>query len=211
MATASPFDASTSQSEPLPLATPSISTFDVDAGAGVDTDVGGGAVDFDALKKCVTTVEKALHGTDWEKAMKEVTRLCFSSLWIAFTMARRVHPTFPTIADWSVLQRMKSPQNLRKGCLYERKNPKYGEPKWDASCFEAGHIELGTDSDIDSIYVRSSTGKWERTEYSATAETKNLLAEYAKVLMKKYTASSDEAQTIDTEIMKLIGSSNPTK
>lgn len=159
--------------------------------------------EFEELRNCINTVETALRGTNWEQALHEATRLAFSCLWIGFIMAKHAHPTFPTMADWGVLARMKTPF-LTKRCLYERRDRKYGEPQWDASCFHEGQLVLGTDADADQLYLRTKQGRWARVQLEVSADIKQMMVTQLKREQDRY--SGEPSHEIDSQIWKLVGS-----
>lgn len=156
--------------------------------------------EFKELEQCITTVENALRGTNWEKAMDEATRLCFSCLWIAFIMARHAHPTFPAMADWSVMARMKMPL-LSGQCLFESKTRKSWEPRWDASCFHDGQLVLGEGMDESQLYVKTDGGRWTRVDLVVSTEIKKVMDE----TLKKEQAAFSSSQNIDNSIWALVG------
>lgn len=159
---------------------------------------------FEDLRACINTVETALRGTNWEQALNDATRLAFSCLWVGFSMARHAHPTFPSMADWGVLARMKTPL-LSKRCLYERQNRKFGEPQWDASCFHEGQLVLGTDDDSEQLYVRTKSGRWSRVQLAVSPDIKDLMIKQLKSEQTRYTGDDDDSTRIDNELWEIIG------
>lgn len=156
---------------------------------------------FDELRDCINTVETALRGTNWERALNDATRMAFACLWIAFVMARHAHPTFPTVADWGVLARMKTPL-LSRRCLYERRGRKYGEPQWDASCFHANQLTLGTDSDSEQLYIESN-GQWIRSQLGVSPGIGKAMVD--QLLEEQKAFSSGAGYKIDNELWNLVG------
>lgn len=140
------------------------------------------------LKNCISVVETALRGTNWEQALKEATQLCLSCLWIAFMMARHAHPTFPNMADWGVIARMKTPLLCTK-CLFEDTKRELGAPRWHASCFTDGQLFHGEGMDEHQVYVKTDTDKWVRVMGMITSP------EVKEMLEKRITAEDSQYGT----------------
>lgn len=155
---------------------------------------------YTELKHCIKTVETALRGTDWETALNEATRLCFSILWIGFVMAKHAHPSFPTMADWGVIARMRMPL-LKERCLFENMNRNSGEPRWHPSCFGEGALMLGTGVDQKVLYVKSSSSKWVRVALELSESFVGILGDR----LKKAQESQESSQEIDQNIWNLVG------
>lgn len=116
---------------------------------------------FEEVSKCIETVDHALQGTNWRMALDHLTKLTFTILIIAFIMARRAHPDFPSLADWGVIARMRGPF-LRDRCLYENPRRKTGEPRWSPRCFPDSQLMLGTGVDHGTLYIKNSNDTWTR-------------------------------------------------
>lgn len=148
---------------------------------------------FDQLKKCIDTLSKALRGnTNWENTLNEITRLCFTVLWILFIMARHVHPDFPMMADWAILSRFKQ-SSMSPKCLFENQNRKAGEPRWHPSCFPDGELVLGSGADNNNLYLKTSDHTWVRVDFKPSTL-------FASLLKKKIEERTNSFSKIDQKI-----------
>lgn len=153
---------------------------------------------FANLQKGIKTIETALHGTDWKRALDEATRLCFTILMIAFIMARHAHPLFPSLPDWGVIARMRTPL-LRDDCLYENTTRKSGEPFWHSSCFIDGQLMLGTDGDSHTLYIKNANNTWTRLQMDVSPEVQKVIEQRIQRIQK----DGADATAIDNKIWDL--------
>lgn len=130
---------------------------------------------YGELKKCINTVESALKATNWQRALDKATRLCFTVLVIAFIMARHADPTFPALADWGVIARMRSPFLNGRECLVEHQDRAAGEPLWQAKCFEDDQLFLGTGQDANTLFIKNADNTWTKLDLLVTPEVRAAL------------------------------------
>lgn len=157
--------------------------------------------EYDDLRKCIDTVESALRGTNIEAALDEAVRLCFSCLWIAFVMAKHAHPDFPTMADWGVLARMKTP--FTKTCISEDVHREPGAPMWHASCFHDGQLVLGTGTDSKQLYEKGRGGQWSRVDMQVSTDIQEMMIKNVQDAQTQF-AGTTPSQAIDNSIWNLV-------
>lgn len=119
------------------------------------------SIPYEEVDKCIDVVHNVMQSMNWRVAFDELTKLCFTSMIIAFIMARRAYPEFPSLADWGVIARMRAPF-LRDECLFENPRRADSEPRWAAKCFPDGQLMLGTGADHRTLYIKNSNDTWTR-------------------------------------------------
>lgn len=144
---------------------------------------------FEKLSRCIDRLAGALRGnTNWETKLGEIARLCFTVLWVLFIMAQHAHPTFPVMADWAILARLKQPMLIQK-CIYENTSRKRNEPLWHASCFANGQLVFGSGSDSETLYINlTDQPSWTRLNLKPSSA-------FAELLRTKFNTETRETES----------------
>lgn len=164
------------------------------------------ATTFDVLN-CIRKLGNDLKAPS--TVYQEMARLAFFRVRALNALARHLHPSFPKLADWAMMARLKGGCFSPLTCL--KANPRAqstGEPEFAAKCFAAGNYMIGTD---EKLYISASAQgnvnvpavRWQKVKESEYTHDKGIGV--AKALKAKLDRMRKRVDGHDSDLWSSFG------